>query len=129
MTFSFIPQTYTLTLKQCHSFLQFWKKNCAVLQTNKCQLFCTKIEYLGFTISEGHIEVKSTLDFYKGKHASVENNILNSLVCTDLSGPHMEDLFGYKYVLVMIESSTRFLITEPLKSKKPTEDARSFVNR
>ena len=73
--------------------------------------------------------LKPQLDFYKGKHASVENNILNSLVCTDLSGPHMEDLFRYKYVLVIIESSTRFLITEPLKSKKPAEVARSFINR
>ena len=73
--------------------------------------------------------LRPQLDFYKGKNASVENNILNSLVCTDLSGPHKEDLFGYKYVLVIVESSTRFLITELLKSKRPAEVARSFINR
>ena len=35
-----------------------------VLQTSKCSLFCTKIEYLGFTVSEGRIEVKGS---YLGK--------------------------------------------------------------
>ena len=48
-------------MKQLFSILE---KNHAVLQTNKCQLFATHIEYLGFTISENCIRVKST---YLGK--------------------------------------------------------------
>ena len=35
-----------------------------VLQTSKCNLFCTKVEYLGFTVSENRIEVKGS---YLGK--------------------------------------------------------------
>ena len=50
-------------------------------------------------------------------------------MCTDLSGPHKEDLFGFKYVLIKVETSTRFLIAEPLKTKQPKEVAKSFINR
>ena len=56
MTFSSIPQIYTLTLKQCHSFLQFWRKTALFSRLTNVSCFVL--------ISEARIEVKST---YLGK--------------------------------------------------------------
>ena len=56
MTFSFILQIYTLTLKQCHSFLQFWRKTALFSRLTNVSCFVL--------ISEARIEVKST---YLGK--------------------------------------------------------------
>ena len=66
---------------------------------------------------------------YGGKHTTVETGQLGNLVCTDLSGPHTLDNFGYKCILVLVKASTRFLIAEPLKTKQPRDVARAFVNR
>ena len=58
----------------------------------------------------------------------MENIALGSLLCMDLRGPLTVDAFDFKYVLVMIECSTRFIITEPLKTKTPKEVAKAVLN-
>ena len=69
------------------------------------------------------------LDFYHGRYATNETSLLGTLCCVDLSGPHKTDNFHNKYVLVLLEMSTRFLLVEPLKNKTPQEVARAILNK
>ena len=39
------------------------------------------------------------------------------------------DAFDFKYILVIIECSTRFIITEPLKTKEAKEVCKAILNR
>ena len=68
-------------------------------------------------------------DFFKGPHGSMENMALGSLLCMDLKGPLTVDAFDFKYVLIMIECSTRFIIIEPLKTKLAKEVSKAMLNR
>ena len=68
-------------------------------------------------------------DFFKGPHGSMENMALGSLLCMDLKGPLTVDAFDFKYILVIIECSTRFIITEPLKTKESKEVCKAILNR
>ena len=68
-------------------------------------------------------------DFYGGTHATSENSILGAMYHADLKGPLPTDAFNNKYVLVMLEASTRFLIAQPIPNKETQTVAQHILNR
>ena len=68
-------------------------------------------------------------DFYGGIHATSENGILGAMCHADLKGPLPQDAFNNKYVLVMLEASTRFLIAQPIPDKEAQRVVQQILNR
>ena len=68
-------------------------------------------------------------DFYGGSHASTDTNILGVKCHADLKGPLPADAFNNKYILVMLEASTRFLIAQPIPNKEAQTVAQHILQR
>jgi hypothetical protein len=63
----------------------------------------------------------------KGAGFSVKSKAPGIKIAIDLMGPLIEDVYGYKYVLVIIDAMSRFIDLYPLKSKEADEVARKLL--